>query len=138
MRYQKIISGLLLICVSIFVKAQIYSDYIGAGHSEGVTVTSSSNSNQSDAINAINGSGLGIDEYGAARFLNYASLGADYENQTFLQSGATLLTLGQGLAGGVRKSTAPTQRGSNCCFDHVVVTPNGGAWKRRAGQGKQR
>jgi len=59
--------------------SQVYTDYVGAGHSEGVSITSSSNSNSTDIANSVNGSGLGIDDYGAARFLNYASLGADYE-----------------------------------------------------------
>ena len=82
MRHLKTLVGFLSICLSLPISAQVYSDYVGAGHLEGVTVTSSSNSNQTDATSSVNGSGLGIDEYGAARFLNYASLGADYETIT--------------------------------------------------------
>ena len=84
MRYLNFLFGLFLIWASNSAKAQIYTDYVGAGHSAGVTVVSSSNSNSSDAINAINGSGLGIDEYAAARFLNNATLGADYETITIV------------------------------------------------------
>ena len=60
-------------------QAQVYNDYIGAGHTDGVAVTSSSNDGSSNAHSSADGSGLEIDEYGAARFLGYASLGADYE-----------------------------------------------------------
>lgn len=59
--------------------AQIYNDYVGAGHFEGITVSSSSNNTLTDPNSTANGNGLGIDEKGAARFLGYASLGADYE-----------------------------------------------------------
>ncbi len=71
--------GLLLFLAPLFLNAQIYTDYIGAGHTQGVTVTSSSNEGQSTALSSANGSGLGIEELAAARFLNRASLGADYE-----------------------------------------------------------
>jgi len=79
MQYLKLLFTFWLLTAYSYINAQIYTDYVGAGHSEGVTVTSSSNSNQTDVINSVNGSGLGIDAYGAARFLNYASLGADFE-----------------------------------------------------------
>ena len=62
-----------------FARAQIYTDYVGAGHNEGVTVTSSSNYQQMNATNTVDGSGLGIDANQAARFLVTASLGADFE-----------------------------------------------------------
>lgn len=70
---------LFISATTLLTQAQVYDDYVGAGHSQGVTVTSSSNANQADLLNTVNGNGLNIDEYGAARFLNYASLGADYE-----------------------------------------------------------
>ena len=79
MQYLKLLFTFWLLIAYSYTNAQVYTDYVGAGHSEGVTVTSSSNSDQTDATNTANGSGLGIDAYGAARFLNYASLGADYE-----------------------------------------------------------
>ena len=61
------------------LQAQVYGDYVGAGHTEGVSVFSSSSSGTGNAQNTVDGSGLGIDAPAAARFLNYASLGADYE-----------------------------------------------------------
>ncbi|MEL7426150.1 MAG: DUF1800 family protein [Bacteroidota bacterium] len=61
------------------LKAQVYDDYVGAGHTEGVSVFSSSSSGAGNAQNTVDGSGLGVDAPAAARFLNYASLGADYE-----------------------------------------------------------
>ncbi len=62
-----------------FLYAQVYSDYVGAGHSEGVSISSSQMNTNNDPLNSVNGSGLGMDEYEVARFLNYATLGADYE-----------------------------------------------------------
>ncbi len=61
------------------LKAQVYDDYVGAGHTEGVSVVSSSNSSTGNSQSTVDGSGLGVDAPAAARFLNYASLGADYE-----------------------------------------------------------
>lgn len=78
----RLIEYSLLVCLlllSTIVYGQIYDDYVGAGHTQGVTITSSSDSNLTEVADAGNGSGLGIDAYGAARFLNNASLGADYE-----------------------------------------------------------
>ena len=46
------------------VQGQVYSDYVGAGHAQGVTVTSSSNSNQTEVHSSVNGSGLKVDAYG--------------------------------------------------------------------------
>ncbi|MEO1257524.1 MAG: DUF1800 family protein [Bacteroidota bacterium] len=79
MRDQLNFHCLILFFMATALKAQVYDDYLGAGHMEGIMVMSSSNSGQAQANNTINGSGLEIDEYGAARFLGYASLGADYE-----------------------------------------------------------
>ncbi len=61
------------------LNAQIYDDYIGAGHFQGVTVTTSDNTSSSTVDNAMNGSGLGADMNGASRFLSQATIGADYE-----------------------------------------------------------
>lgn len=58
-----------------------YSDYIGSGQSNGVTVNSSDEFHASSmwqdtalAINTLNGSGLNFKHYQAGRFLNQASL----------------------------------------------------------------
>lgn len=78
MQYSKLLwfSCLLL---SSSTSAQVYNDYVGAGHFEGLTVSASSNYETSSANSTANGNGLGIDEKAAARFLGYASMGADYE-----------------------------------------------------------
>ena len=70
---------LVLLLSTLSLQAQVYDDYIGAGHVEGVTILSSSSEGQMNVNNTISGSGFGIDEYQAARFLGFASLGADYE-----------------------------------------------------------
>ncbi|MEM1119681.1 MAG: DUF1800 domain-containing protein [Bacteroidota bacterium] len=59
------------------LNGQTYLDYIGAGHNEGITVTSSS-SNNSDSLSTINGHGVMVDTFGASRFLAQATLGANY------------------------------------------------------------
>ena len=82
MSYFKTFMTLLLVSCVLDMSAQTYQDYLGAGHSRDITITSSSSSNQSDALTAINGDGLGIDEAAASRFLSYASLGTDYETIT--------------------------------------------------------
>ena len=58
------------------IQSQIYLDYIGAGHNNGITVTSSSGS---DSLSTINGHGVMVDTFGASRFLAQATLGANYE-----------------------------------------------------------
>jgi uncharacterized protein (DUF1800 family) len=66
----------LLICFSLSsLTAQAYDDYIGAGHKEGVIVTSS-DQEQSDDL-TLDGSGLGRDLIGTSRFLSQATLGAN-------------------------------------------------------------
>ncbi len=57
--------------------AQLYSDYLGAGHSNGITVTSSSNQNSATAVKTIDGSGMDNDKMEAARFLAQATFGFD-------------------------------------------------------------
>ena len=59
--------------------SQEYLDYIGAGHNNGITVTSSSSANGSDSTSTINGYGVMVDTFGASRFLAQATLGANYE-----------------------------------------------------------
>lgn len=76
----------LLCWLPSLAHSQVYSDYVGAGHTQGVTVTSSSGTGQNGSLNSADGSGLGIDEYQAARFLNHATLGADYEMITDVQN----------------------------------------------------
>ncbi len=75
--------NLLTFCFILFVGnicfAQQYQDYLGAGHTVNVTVTSSNNNLSSNGINTINAAGLQPDQLAASRFLAHATLGADYE-----------------------------------------------------------
>jgi uncharacterized protein (DUF1800 family) len=61
------------------INAQVYNDYVGAGHFQGVTVTGSDNANSTTANNVGDGSGIGTGLKGASRFLGQATIGADME-----------------------------------------------------------
>lgn len=65
--------------LATFCFGQEYDDYIGAGHDSGISVSSSSESNETDDINTINGFGLEYHLEDASRFLGQATLGADWE-----------------------------------------------------------
>lgn len=75
----------VLVCLSISVSAQNYRDYLGAGHSKGITVTSSSQQTKTDwregadAINTINGNGLDGRLLETSRFLAQATFGTDLD-----------------------------------------------------------
>ncbi|TBN04276.1 DUF1800 domain-containing protein [Hyunsoonleella flava] len=75
----------ILCCLTFCVSAQNYRDYLGAGHSEGITVTSSSQQTRTDwresaeAINTINGAGLDGKLLEASRFLAQATFGTDLD-----------------------------------------------------------
>ena len=69
----------LLLLLTFVIKAQIYTDYLGAGHNQGVSITTSSNESTSAGENTIDGSGLSPNLYDASRFLIQSTLGADYE-----------------------------------------------------------
>lgn len=62
---------------SIYLSVLFGQDSIGAGNYQYIKVTSSDP--KSHPLRAVDGSGLGIDEDQASRFLGFASLGADYE-----------------------------------------------------------
>lgn len=68
---------LCLICVGFYGNSQFYDDYIGAGHADGVTVTTSSSSFTTDGSSTINGNGLDAELMEASRFLNQATMGAN-------------------------------------------------------------
>ena len=70
-----VLSMLLPVCFY----AQTYTDYIGAGHSAGISVYSSSNANSSIAENTLNGKGMDADAMEASRFLAQAVLGHNME-----------------------------------------------------------
>lgn len=57
--------------------SQNYFDYLGTGHTDGITVTSSSNQSNATAFKTIDGSGMDNDKMEAARFLAQSTLGFD-------------------------------------------------------------
>lgn len=65
--------------VGLSLKAQVFQDHFGAGQDNGISVSSSSQSNGTDHQNTING--LGLDQHlkDASRFLGQSTLGVDYE-----------------------------------------------------------
>ncbi len=58
--------------------SQIYDDYIGAGNSVDVSVTSSDT--QSEGIKTVNGDGIDLDILGASRFLAHTTLGYNIDD----------------------------------------------------------
>ncbi len=54
---------------------QSYTDYLGAGHDVGVTITSSSSNTKSPAENTLSGSGMDSRYFAASRFLQHATMG---------------------------------------------------------------
>ncbi|MBK9151625.1 MAG: DUF1800 domain-containing protein [Saprospiraceae bacterium] len=58
---------------------QVYTDYIGAGHYNGITATASSHSGLSSPDKTLNGSGLDARLMDASRFMAQATFGADME-----------------------------------------------------------
>lgn len=77
-----ILSLTLFCCSSVF--AQVYNDYIGAGHKEGVVVTSSSSNSPNETT--LDGSGIGLDFVNASRFLSQATFGANLEEIRSLEA----------------------------------------------------
>lgn len=74
----------VFIYLPLQLSSQVYSDFVGAGHDEGVIVTSSSQGNSNQLT--INGSGLGNDLIGASRFMSHATLGARLEDLMYVDS----------------------------------------------------
>jgi len=86
MKYElKIMKSLGLLLVSFFclttisIYGQVYTDFVGAGNSNGITVTSSSNSSGTNGINTVNANGITLDLKASSRFLGQSTLGYDYE-----------------------------------------------------------
>jgi len=69
-----------LVLMNLLVRAQLYTDYVGAGHSNGVTVSSSSNSSGTNPVNTVNASGVTLDLKSASRFLGQSTMGYNYED----------------------------------------------------------
>ena len=79
----KHIATILTIALSstVDVSAQTapHSDYLGTGHMEGVTVTTSGTEFFGEGVNTINGSGMDQQYRDAARFLGQSTTGTNYE-----------------------------------------------------------
>jgi len=60
--------------------AQVYNDYLGAGHTIGVKVLGSNDEPNDTSTYSITGTQLKPDLVGASRFLSQATLGASYED----------------------------------------------------------
>jgi len=79
----KWVSIFYLLILTLNLPAQHYTDYLGAGHSNGISVSSSSNyarplwNETAHAENTINGKGLDGRLLETSRFLTQATLGAD-------------------------------------------------------------
>ncbi len=69
----------LILSTPLLLFGQTYDDYIGAGHYEGITITSSSNFQGARAENTLNGSGMDVPMFKTSRFLAQATLGADID-----------------------------------------------------------
>ncbi len=67
--------------ISLFngLSAQSYTDYIGAGHKVGVTITASSNITNSSPSRTMDGSGMNAKLFDASRFLGQSTFGANLE-----------------------------------------------------------
>ncbi|GAB4424920.1 MAG: hypothetical protein OHK0039_42400 [Bacteroidia bacterium] len=61
-------------------RAQVYIDYLGAGHSQGIQVTTSSQTSTASGAVTVSGAGIRPDYYEASRFLGQATFGASYED----------------------------------------------------------
>jgi len=87
--FQQVFVLLVFLLIVIQLNAQVYEDYIGAGHSEGVTVTTSNNHSfwgweeVASGEKTINGDGLDARLMETSRFLSQAAFGA---NLTYIDS----------------------------------------------------
>jgi len=71
----RLLSTIAILFLSLVLSAQTYTDYIGGGHADGVTVTTSSNQAEAIGLNTINGKGMDARKFEASRFLAQASFG---------------------------------------------------------------
>lgn len=72
----KILLKIICLMLPFGLLGQAYTDYLGAGHSEGFTVTASHSMNNASAENTVNGSGMDSKHFAASRFLQHATMGA--------------------------------------------------------------
>ena len=79
---------LFLFCLMMYgqIFAQLYQDYYGAGHNQGMTISTSGEEGNNAAGNVAIGPAGQLTVEEAARFLSQATLGASYEEITQLQN----------------------------------------------------
>ena len=70
----------ILLTICHLAKAQVYEDFLGAGHTIGMKITSSGQTANDSNSYVVTGTRLKPDLIGASRFLAQASLGASYED----------------------------------------------------------
>lgn len=73
---------LFIVFGAFSIQAQTYTDYIGAGHFEGISVTTSSTESGTDPMATLNASGMEADRMDAARFLLQTTMGFDDDDIT--------------------------------------------------------
>ena len=71
----KTIFKILCLFIPFGLMGQAYTDYIGAGHSEGFTITASHSMTNAEAANTVNGKGMDSRYFAASRFLQQATMG---------------------------------------------------------------
>ncbi len=76
-KFQSILTAVFVLPAFLLIGQ--YNDYIGAGHSDGIIVSASSQSENTDANNSLNGKGLFAKRAEAGRFLNQATFGPSLE-----------------------------------------------------------
>ena len=75
----KTLVKIFCILLPLGLLGQSYTDYLGAGHNVGVTITASSSNAKSPAENTLSGSGMDSPTFAAGRFLSQATIGPTME-----------------------------------------------------------
>lgn len=84
----RIFSTFILSICTLVSFSQVYTDYVGAGHSEGMVITASDNLAGTNAENTFNAKGMDGKLFEAMRFLNQATMGAsNAEAQALVDGG---------------------------------------------------
>lgn len=84
MKKNTILAVFIVWVLPLTIYAQIYDDYLGAGHDRGIKVWTSDNAGAAIGQNTINGEGLDAMKFEASRFLSQAAFGGTLEQITDL------------------------------------------------------
>lgn len=85
----KTILKIFCLFIPFGLMGQAYTDYLGAGHSTGFTVTTSHSMNNASAENTVNGKGMDSRYFAASRFLHHATMGPSQQMiQDLLDNGS--------------------------------------------------